>query len=224
VPGNSFPHKQIQRATQELHQGPFEVIALSGLDKTEANIRQLKSGGLSQEFVSELYSTADVVVFPSAYEGFGLPMFQAIAEGKPLVVFDTSTAREVLKPYLHTANIEYFSRFEELPRLIHQAVSTLPVAKSGPVRTLSDYNIEVFRVLKQVASVPVDVQKLRNRNRFFQLAPHLGHNADHFTLQHAQLARRSVRLAQKIADALWGPIYQRRVTMAVTQKRRKAKG
>ena len=53
-------------------------------------MRLLTSGQLAG-----LYRGAQVVVFPSLYEGFGLPAIEALAAGTPLVCSDIPTLREV---------------------------------------------------------------------------------------------------------------------------------
>jgi glycosyltransferase involved in cell wall biosynthesis len=42
-----------------------------------------------------LYRLADVFVYPSAYEGFGLPPLEAMASGTPTIAFDTVIADEI---------------------------------------------------------------------------------------------------------------------------------
>lgn len=42
-----------------------------------------------------LYRLADVFVYPSAYEGFGLPPLEAMASGTPAIAFDTVIADEI---------------------------------------------------------------------------------------------------------------------------------
>jgi len=49
-----------------------------------------------EEHLPALYSLADVLVFPSLYEGFGLPPLEAMACGTPVVTSDSSSLPEVV--------------------------------------------------------------------------------------------------------------------------------
>ncbi len=71
----------------------------------ESFFRRLRELGLENEvifpgFVPDedlpaLYSAADLFVFPSLYEGFGLPVLEAMACGAPVVTSNTSSLPEV---------------------------------------------------------------------------------------------------------------------------------
>jgi glycosyltransferase involved in cell wall biosynthesis len=50
---------------------------------------------LSDELVALFYSKADVFVYPSYYEGFGLPVLEAMTLGTPVVASNTSSIPEV---------------------------------------------------------------------------------------------------------------------------------
>ena len=50
---------------------------------------------LSNELVALFYSRADVFVYPSHYEGFGLPVLEAMTLGAPVVSSNTSSIPEV---------------------------------------------------------------------------------------------------------------------------------
>lgn len=57
--------------------------------------------GVSDECLSTLYQGADVLLFPSFYEGLGLPMLEAQARGVPAISSNTSSCIEInLNPAL----------------------------------------------------------------------------------------------------------------------------
>ncbi len=52
-------------------------------------------GYVPQEDMSALYALARVFVFPSRYEGFGIPLLEAFAAGTPVIASDIPPLREV---------------------------------------------------------------------------------------------------------------------------------
>ncbi len=55
-------------------------------------------GHVSDEILCALYSATACVVFPSEYEGFGLPVLEALASGSPVAAFATSSLPEIAGP------------------------------------------------------------------------------------------------------------------------------
>ena len=53
-------------------------------------------GEVQDELMPHFYSGADVFVSPSLYEGFGLPLIEALACETPVVTINTSSVGEVL--------------------------------------------------------------------------------------------------------------------------------
>lgn len=53
-------------------------------------------GHLSNQELIALYSAADVFVFPSLYEGFGMPILEAMACGTPVVASNAASLPEVI--------------------------------------------------------------------------------------------------------------------------------
>jgi len=53
-------------------------------------------GFVADEHLPALYNLADLFVFPSLYEGFGLPPLEALACGTPVITSDASSLPEVV--------------------------------------------------------------------------------------------------------------------------------
>lgn len=93
-------------ASSERLKADFDIVAFGGgsfidnektLFKTlglkEAQVRHV--GGDDQKLAS-VYSMAHVFVYPSLYEGFGLPPLEAMASGCPVISSNTSSMPEVV--------------------------------------------------------------------------------------------------------------------------------
>ena len=88
--------------------GPFEIVA-AGKTRATAHdtgiVSHAEALGLSSRvhFVGDvshadllaLYSGCDVFVYPSLYEGFGMPVLEAMACGAPVICANTSSLPEV---------------------------------------------------------------------------------------------------------------------------------
>ena len=51
---------------------------------------------VSDERLNELYNLADVLIYPSTFEGFGLPPLQAMAAGTPVIAANSTSLPEVV--------------------------------------------------------------------------------------------------------------------------------
>ena len=67
-----------------------EGIERRGLEKRTV----VSEGSLSRREVNSLYSAAEAFVFPSLYEGFGLPVLEAMACGTPVITSNCSALPE----------------------------------------------------------------------------------------------------------------------------------
>lgn len=70
----------------------LDVARQVGLDSKDVLI----TGFISEEYLVAFYNTCDVFVFPSLYEGLGLPVLEAMACGAPVVGGNNSSVRELI--------------------------------------------------------------------------------------------------------------------------------
>lgn len=110
--GNVKPHKNLERLIEAFH-----LVRERGLDRLKlvligddiskyaalrraVHAHQLHKyvrflGYVPENTLSVMYRLAGVFVFPSLYEGFGLPPLEAMASGTPVVVSNVSSLPEV---------------------------------------------------------------------------------------------------------------------------------
>jgi glycosyltransferase involved in cell wall biosynthesis len=111
--GNIKPHKNLDRLIEAYallrRQGVTEARLLIIGDEISKypNLRRLVHrhqlhphvrflGFVSDEMLAILYRLATVFVFPSLYEGFGLPPLEAMAAGTPVIASNVSSLPEVV--------------------------------------------------------------------------------------------------------------------------------
>ena len=84
----------------------FSLVCFGGGPFTPAEDRQLRSSGLGpkkvtqigggDEVLAQLYKSAAALVYPSLYEGFGIPPLEAMSFGCPVICANTSSLPEVV--------------------------------------------------------------------------------------------------------------------------------
>lgn len=85
-----IPHKLVVAGRDGwLYEGTYQAAAASGL---EDDI--VFTGFVPDQDLPALYSAADLFVFPSRYEGFGIPVLEALACGTPVVCANNSSLPE----------------------------------------------------------------------------------------------------------------------------------
>lgn len=85
--GNQKPHKNIERLKRAFTQIPELPLVIFG----EGSER----GKIEEADLPYVYSMAELFVFPSLYEGFGLPPLEAMSCGCPVALSDAASIPEV---------------------------------------------------------------------------------------------------------------------------------
>ena len=112
--GNAYPHKNLERlilAFKKLVDDglDYQLVLVGGEDyfyrKLKLKIENWKlkikdgiifAGFMSDDDLDALYRNASLYVFPSLYEGFGLPPLEAMARGVPVVSSNATCLPEIL--------------------------------------------------------------------------------------------------------------------------------
>jgi glycosyltransferase involved in cell wall biosynthesis len=150
--GNIKPHKNLVRlieAFDRIRQSGFEELKLliigdeiSKLPALRLAVHQHKLhkqvrflGYLPDDTLAILYRLASAFVFPSLYEGFGLPPLEAMASGTPVVTSNVSSLPEVagdaavlVDPY------DVDSIVDGVCRVLSDPVLASELRRRGPIR------------------------------------------------------------------------------------------
>jgi glycosyltransferase involved in cell wall biosynthesis len=111
--GNIKPHKNLERLIEAFHmlrRGELEHVKLLIIGDEISKYATLRRavhryklhkhvrffGFVPDQTLAVLYRLAGVFVFPSLYEGFGLPPLEAMASGTPVVTSNVSSLPEVV--------------------------------------------------------------------------------------------------------------------------------
>jgi glycosyltransferase involved in cell wall biosynthesis len=93
-PAKGWPHKNHQRLFEAQRLLPGQRLVLTGYDgPVPEGVESL--GHVSQDELVSLYRRAAALVFPSLYEGFGLPVVEAMACGCPVACSNAASLPEV---------------------------------------------------------------------------------------------------------------------------------
>lgn len=107
--GNLLPHKNLNRLLEGFSQMNGKenctlVLVGKAFDGRSVGTREkdlgienlvIHAGMVSQEDLVNFYNLADLFILPSLYEGFGLPVLEALSCGTPVACSNTSSLPEV---------------------------------------------------------------------------------------------------------------------------------
>jgi len=162
VVGNTYDHKHVT-PTLDLLCGAFPTRTFVALGDRAARrwsrVRHLQSGATDESVMQAHYARAEVIIFPSFYEGFGLPIINALAYGRTVLARDSDLVRELAGRYRGPGRLLVFdsetSLVDRLARLAHgREVPELPLASDSdwPIHGWTEAAAQIDRFLQQLVS------------------------------------------------------------------------
>lgn len=165
----NFPMLMTAYAGSDAQAAGIRLLAVGGGPLTEAELELATTLGITNELVQltaaepdlpGLYRGAELFVFPSLLEGFGIPVLEAMATGTPAVLADTPVFREVASDAAaYYPPEDPWALRAELNRLCADPTTRAELAASG-VRRASEYSwqrtaldtAELYRALSATRS------------------------------------------------------------------------
>lgn len=124
VVGNRKKHKNEERAlaaflesdvpqdVKIIFSGELSDVLANQIDKYNAKERVIFSGRLTNKELAMYYRGAEFLLFPSLYEGFGLPIIESMACGTAVITSNTTSLIEVAGDAAYLVNPESSSEIK----------------------------------------------------------------------------------------------------------------
>ena len=186
VVGNGYDHKDVSRTIELLTAAfPFEpIVALGPAPSPTPRVTVFESGTLSEPELHRLYAGSRAVVFPSFYEGFGLPIVTTLAYGGTLLARRSALLSEIAGESMPgQGRIVPFDRREDMVELVgrilhHKAVRELPLGGAlagGRPKSWRDVAATIATFAGELSS---DLSRSRWRSRDHAIRQLLAARAD----------------------------------------------
>ena len=185
VLGNHFPHKYTAPTANALaaafpdrsivalgqtkpkKRAATDPLAPHGLSPAE-NLTGLAVGKLSDADLARFYADADAIVFPSHYEGFGIPVLNALAARRPVYVRRLPVFEELWESQARNPNIHFFETTEDLIRQLRHVAVWDDSARPPSADNGADRSAREIRAGLEAALARIDYHRIVARVRAVQ--------------------------------------------------------
>ncbi len=171
--GNRFQHKALNLALEASNEVSIAKFVV-GLDIDQPNTLGYDSGRFSEDDIASLLIKAAVVVFPSLYEGFGFPLMESLAYGKPVVIAENELNIDLLNRLGNPRHVLLYRSFADLR---HQVSTALSMPRPLPALTSQNRDgwarsaAEITSTLEEVLKATPRYERIARRQKELALLP-----------------------------------------------------
>lgn len=199
VMGNALPHKQVDKSVKILLAAGFAVTSLGEGEPLSQKHKVLSQRDTDDETLFSVLFESSVVVFPSNYEGYGLPLAETAHAGKPIVLADTEINREVTKLLGRENNTVFFTALKDIPEAVSKAQQLMNSDKNGKIPLLSEFSKQVLDEGKNLLRKPLDDAFVEKRWQMLTFLYAAMTEQEEHTQNRLSQRRLSKRISQKFS-------------------------
>lgn len=166
--GNRYRHKMMEPTIALLKDMEYNFILVGGAQQgpIAPNIYSYPSGHLSGEWIAKLYHNCKALIFPSIYEGFGLPVLQALNAGKNVYLMESELNHELESlADGFRGHIFYMNSLYDLAGQLKETENCKGPEMNLYTRSWKDVANECIEFLEQVLEQENDYDKMTARWR-----------------------------------------------------------
>jgi len=172
VTGNSFEHKVMKETIDVVSKTQYNyiVVGYGDYDLVHPNVYSYASGKLDDDFLSYLYVNCKAVIFPSLYEGFGLPIAIGLKNKKRVIVNNNILNKELEEHFSNfSEHLFLYDTFEQIVEIIDSIDFSQKLIAVEYTDTWDNVATELESFFIEVLNVDVDPEKLRDRWQIYKL-------------------------------------------------------
>ncbi len=168
--GNDMDHKFIMPTLELLTDAfPFQRFkALGSKKSTGPLVTALPSGLIPEDEVEQLYAEAQAIVFPSFYEGFGIPLLKGLSYGRTVIARNSELLCEIAARHRGPGRLIGYDTPTRLVEVIGRLLHGLPVADM-PLGTLladGEEPMDWLRIARNLLEFVEDLSNHVNTRRW----------------------------------------------------------
>jgi glycosyltransferase involved in cell wall biosynthesis len=171
IVGNMFEHKAIKETLEAVRDTShnFIVIGYGENDFMCPNIFCYMNGHIDSDYLYFLYSKCDAVIYPSLYEGFGLPIVISLKHNKRVILYENNLNKELCQHFFQFKDyFSMFSRYEQIREIIDSMDFNSELLHSEFNDSSDRVAMELDSFFEKVLETKVNTTKLNERWNLYQ--------------------------------------------------------